>query len=98
MKKSAKKTSKKRPSKRQQMIVFADGAGNYYELPRATLERSRVSDARKKKVAAALKDIPAEFGYITAPTIPGTIVSAPFVGGRQLHYAGYYLRSIKSKR
>jgi hypothetical protein len=98
MKKPARKSPKKRPIKKQQIIVLKDGAGNYYELPRATLERSRVSDRRKAKVSAALEDVPSEFTYIGQPNIPGGISAAPFKGGRQLHYAGFYLSSAKSKR
>jgi hypothetical protein len=85
--------------KRQQMIVLMDGAGNYYEVPRKTLERSRVSERRKKKVAAALEDEPSQFAYIRNSTVAGSIATAPkFEGGRQLHYAGHYLSSSKSKR
>ena len=57
MKKPATKSSKKRPSKRRQIIVLVDGAENYYELPRAVLERSRVSDRRKAEVTAALEEL-----------------------------------------
>ena len=89
---------KKPAMKRQQIIVLVDGAGNYYELPRARLERSRVSDRRKKEVAAALEDVPRLFRYIRRSTIPGSIAAAPFEGGRQLHYAGSYLGSTKAKR
>jgi hypothetical protein len=98
MKKAVRKSSKKRPIRKKQIIVLMDGAGNYYELPRATLERSRVSDRRKAKVAAALEDVASEFTYIGQPNIPGGIAAAPFEGGRQLHYAGFYLSSAKSKR
>jgi hypothetical protein len=98
MKKAARKSSKKRPIRKKQIIVLMDGAGNYYELPRATLERSRVSDRRKARVAAALEDVASEFTYIGQPNIPGGIAAAPFEGGRQLHYAGFYLSSAKSKR
>ena len=99
MKKPATKSSKKRPSKRRQIIVLVDGAENYYELPRAILERSRVSDRRKAKVTAALEDVPSEFEYIGDPNIPGGIAKAPqFAGGRQLHYGGFYVSSTKSKR
>jgi len=98
MKKPATKSSKKSAIKRQQIIVLVDGAGNYYELPRATLERSRVTDRRKAKVAAALEDVPGEFKYIGRGDIPGGIAKAPkFAHGRQLHYAGCYLSSTKSK-
>ncbi len=98
MKKSATKSSKKRPSKRRQIIVLVDGAENYYELPRAVLERSRVSDRRKAEVTAALEDVPSEFKYIGHANIPGGIAHAPqFVGGRQLHYGGFYLASSKRK-
>jgi hypothetical protein len=98
MKKPARKSPKKRPIKKQQIIVLKDGAGNYYELARATLERSRVSDRRKAKVAAALEDVASEFTYIGQPNIPGGISTAPFEGGRQLHYTGFYVSSAKSKR
>ena len=99
MKKPATKSSEKHPSKRQQIIVLVDGAENYYELPRATLERSRVSDSRKAEVAAALEDVPSEFKYIGHANIPGGIADAPpFAGGRQLHYGGFYLSSTKAKR
>jgi hypothetical protein len=98
MKKPPTKDSKKRPSRKKQIIVLVDGAGNYYELPRATLERSRVSESRKKKVVAALEDVPSEFEYIGSPNIPGSIATPAFVGGRQLHYAGFYLSSARSKR
>src|SRR5919198_6132310 len=81
---------------KQQLIVLMDGAGNYYELPRATLERSRVKESRKKKVAAAIKDLPRQFTYIRKSTIPGSMAADPFKGG--LRYAGFYLSSAKSKR
>jgi hypothetical protein len=96
MKKRPTKRPRKRPIKQQQIIVLVDGAGNYYELPRATLERSKVKAHRKKKVAAALKDEPAVFRYIQRPTIPGSVVSIK--GGHQLRYAGFYLRPTKSTR
>jgi hypothetical protein len=86
-------------TEKQQMIVLVDGAGNYYELPRAVLERSRVKEHRKAKVAAALQDVPSEFAYIGNPHIPGGIAkAAQFMGGRQLHYGGFYVSSTKSKR
>jgi hypothetical protein len=98
MKKTPTKGSKRRPTKKQQIIVLTDGAGNYYELPRATLERSRVSERRKEKVAAALKDMPSQFTWIKRATIPGSTAAAPFEGGRALHYAGFYLSSTRPKR
>ena len=98
MKKPAAKSSEKHPSKRQQIIVLVDGAGNYYELPRATLERSRVKESRKTEVAAAVEDVPTQFGYIRKSTIPGSMAADPFKGGRQLRYAGFYHRPTKSKR
>ena len=84
-------------SSRQQIIVLKDGDKNYYELTRATLERARESEDRKKEVAEALKNPPRLFTYIRRSTIPGSIAAAPFKGGRQLHYAGFYLSSTKSK-
>jgi hypothetical protein len=98
MKKPARKSSKKRSGKRQQIIVLVDGAGNYYELPRATLERSRVSARRKKEIEKYIMDRPEEFWYIGHPTIPGSVIAPPFAGGRQLHYAGFYLSPTRSKR
>jgi len=97
MKTSTSKKSKKRPIK-QQIIVLRDGIGNYYEIPRATLERCRVSESRKKKVAADLEDVPSEFWYIGGPAIPGSVAAPKMKGGRQLHYAGFYLESVKAKR
>jgi hypothetical protein len=93
-----KKKKKKRAPKKEQIIVLVDGAGNYYELPRVVLERRRTKEDRKAWVGAALKDVPSEFAYIAMPTIPGSTATAQLVGGRQLHYAGFYLRRIKRKR
>jgi hypothetical protein len=98
MKKSATKSSKKPSIKRQQIIVLEDGAGNYYELSRATLERSRVSEECKKQVAARLQDVPQKFLYIPGTAIPGSVAAPEFKGGRQLHYAGFYLNTPKAKR
>jgi len=97
MKKPATKSSKPRKG-RQQIIVLQDGAGNYYEISRATLERSRVDDDRKEELEEALKDEDCFTTWIKRATIPGSIAAAPFVGGRALHYAGFYISSIKSKR
>jgi hypothetical protein len=98
MKKAAKKRSKKPPSGQQQILVFKDAAGNYYELTRAAFERGRVSDRRKKKIAAALKDVPGKFWYIFASTVPGSIKAPKFVGASELHYAGFFVSSTKAKR
>lgn len=98
MKKAATKRSKKRPIKQQQIIVLMDGAGNYYEIPRATLEEGRVSDDRKKKVAAALDNVEIVIKYIKGPSVPGSIAAPEYVKGMLLHYAGFYLSSTKTKR
>jgi hypothetical protein len=99
MRKPAKKKSKKKsPIKKQQIIVLVDGAGNYYELPRATLERSRVSDRRKKKIAAAMGKMAPILRYIPGTAIPGGIAPPKFVEAQQLRYAGFYLTSAKAKR
>lgn len=95
--KKTKPGSKKRKSKRKQVIVLADGAGNFYEIPRATLERARATSARKAKIAAELEDKDVEFGYIGHGTIPGSTGVAQFKGGRQLHYHGFYLCSSRAK-
>jgi len=63
MKKRATKAKKKPSRKRQQIIVLVDGAGNYYEIPRGTFERTRVEPARKERVAAALQDVPLEHSW-----------------------------------
>jgi hypothetical protein len=97
MKKPATKSSKS-PRRRQQIIVLVDGDGNYYEIPRATLERSRVDKRRKKQVKEALEDEDCFTTWIKRATIPGSIASAPFEGGRALHYAGFYISSTESKR
>jgi hypothetical protein len=88
----------KRSTRRHQIIVLVDGAGNYYEFSRATFERSRVEARRKREVEKKLKATPGIFEYINAPSIPGSIAAPPFVGGQQLHYAGFYLTSTKPKR
>ena len=99
MNKPAAKGSKKRPIKqKRQIIVLGDGAGNYYELSRAAIERSKVGENRKKEVKAALEDSPRCFAWIRNSTIPGSIATAAFKGGRALHYEGFYLRSRKAKR
>ena len=97
-KKPAPKTSKKASSKRQQIIVLLDGAKNYYELPRALFERSRVDPRRRKEIEKKLQERPGEFLYINAPCIPGSVVAPAFDGGQQLHYAGFYLTSAKAQR
>lgn len=92
-------TTRKKPTGRmQQIIVLVDGAGNYYEIPRPIFERSRVARARKAKVAAALLDPAVEFAHIVLSTIPGSTATKEFKGGRQLHYAGYYLTGAKPTR
>jgi hypothetical protein len=80
------------------MIVFVDGAKNYYELSRAALQRRKVSARRKKKVAEALKDVEASYTYIKASAIPGSTAASKFVGGSELAYAGFYISSAKRKR
>jgi hypothetical protein len=86
-KKMASKRPKKRPTKKQQMIVLADNAGNYYELPRATIERARVSDQRKQKLAATVKTVGIQWRYIPSTGIPGSIAAAAEV---ELRYVGHY--------
>ena len=98
MKKRATKANKKPSRKRQQIIVLVDGAGNYYEIPRGTFERTRVEPARKERVAAALQDVPVQFAHIVLTSIPGSTTTAEFKGGRQLHYAGFYLRRAMQRR
>ena len=97
MKKPPTKSSKSRKG-REQIIVLEDNAGHYYELSRATLERSRVDKDREDQVEDALRDEDCFTTWIKRATIPGSIASAPFKGGRALHYAGFYLTSGKSKR
>ena len=96
MKKHSKNVRK--PSARQeQVIVLKDGAGNYYEIPRANLERSKVRGPRKKRLKKLLMSPPGTYGYIRASWIPGSVASHKFVGGKQLHYAGFYLRPRRKR-
>jgi len=97
MKKPARKSTTKRSGSRHQIIVLVDAVENYYEIPRAILERSRVSEDRKEEVKAALQNEPTIFKYIGHTNIPGGIAIPPFKGGRALHYAGFYLKQMKSK-
>ena len=80
------------------MVVFVDGAQNYYELSRAALQRRKVSASRKKEVAEALDDVDARYRYIKASAIPGSTATTKFVGGSELAYAGFYISSSKGKR
>ena len=98
MKKRATKRPTKRPIKQEQIIVLIDGAGNYYEIKRAALERSRVSEGRKEKVAAALENVEVRYKYIQDTAIPGSIAAPKSVGALELHYAGFYVRSTRAKR
>jgi hypothetical protein len=98
MKKRAPKRAKKSPSQRQQIVVFVDGAKNYYELSRAALQRRKVSARRKKKVAKALEDVEARYTYIKGSAIPGSTAATKFIGGSELAYAGFYISSPKGKR
>jgi hypothetical protein len=97
MKKKKRGSSKRRPVKKQQILILVDGAGNYYEISRTKLERSRVSDRRKKKVAAAMKRIPSSWHYIPGTAIPGSVAPSKFAGAQQLRYAGFYVTSGKAK-
>ena len=91
-------SSTKASDNRQQIIVLEDGANNYYQLSRATLESCRVDKSDEKEIEKKLQERPGEFWYIDAPCIPGSVVAPPFDGGCQLHYAGFYLTSPKGKR
>jgi hypothetical protein len=97
-KKRAAKVTKKPSTKRQQIIVLVDGAGNYYEISRETFERARVEPARKRKVAAAIQDVPAQFAHILLASIPGSTMTAEFKGGRQIRYAGFYVTRARQRR
>jgi hypothetical protein len=61
---SMKKPAKKPPGQKQQIIVLVDSAGNYYELPRATLEACKVSGSRQNIVASQLNAVASQTGYI----------------------------------
>jgi hypothetical protein len=97
MKEPATKSSRP-PRRRQQIIVLMDGAGNYYEIPRAIFERSRVDKDREDEVEDALQDEDCFTTWIKRATIPGSIAAAAFKGGRALHYAGFYISPPKLKR
>lgn len=98
-KKPAAKSSKKKPaSKRQrhQIIVLKDGADNYYEIQRATLERSKVSARRKARVIAAVKKVPVYFLYIPGTSVPGSMTAPKFTDIGELQHVGSYLSSSKA--
>jgi hypothetical protein len=98
MKEPARKTSTKTRGQRLQMVVLLDSAGNYYELSRETLQRSKVPDDQVEEVKQALMNVLSESGYINAPHIPGSIVAAFVLPEKALRYVGSYLKSTKSKR
>ena len=95
--KSTKAGSKRRTSKKQ-VIILTDAAGNYYEVPRATLEKGRASRFRKRQIDKMLQDKQIEFSYIGHGNIPGSMGIPSFRGGRQLHYLGFYLSPSSTKR
>jgi len=102
MNKPAAKGSKRRRVTKEQIIVLLDGEGYFYELPLEQLLKSKVPPERQEDVKKELRDKPekSEFAWIHRTAVPGSIAAAAkeFDGGRVLHYAGYILRSIKSKR
>jgi hypothetical protein len=79
-------------SAQEEIIVLVDGADNYYELPRQLLESTRVPASQEDDVKQKLEDVPSVFDHISISNIPGSTATAEFAGGRQLHYAGHYLR------
>jgi len=97
MKEPAKKGSKRRRVTKEQIIVLVDGEGHFYELTRAQLEQSKVPRSREKELEDNLEDMPEKFIWIHRTAVPGSIAAKEFDGGRVLHYAGFTLRSIKSK-
>jgi hypothetical protein len=98
MKKRVTERSTRPVSQRKQMVVFVDGAKNFYELSRTALQRHKVSARRKREVAEALEDVEAAYTYIKASAIPGSTAKTRFVGGAELAYAGFYITTIKRKR
>ena len=98
MKKKPAKKSSKAPTRGEQIIVLVDAADNYYELSRATLQRSKVSAKRKREVKKCLYDVLEESGYINAPTMPGSILKEPAAKSQALRYAGFYLRCPRPKK
>jgi len=102
MNKPAAKGSKRRRVTKEQIIVLLDGEGYFYELPLEQLLKSKVPPERQEDVKKELRDKPekGEFIWIHRTAVPGSIAAGAkeFDGGRVLHYAGYTLRSIPSKR
>jgi hypothetical protein len=41
-------------SERDEMLIFADGKGDYYRIPRSVLEQGRVPDNQKAQLEQAL--------------------------------------------
>ena len=99
MNKPAAKGSKRRRVTKEQIIVLLDGEGYFYELPLEQLLKSKVPPERQEDVKKELRDKPekSEFAWIHRTAVPGSIAAKEFDGGRVLHYAGFTLRSIKSK-
>ena len=65
-----KTTGSKRRRIEEQIIVLMDDEGHFYELPRATLEASRVPEAQEDEVEEKLKDAPEKFVWIHRTTVP----------------------------
>lgn len=98
-KKPAARSSKKKPAtkrQRHQIIVLKDGADNYYEIRRATLERHKVSARRQARVIAAVKNCPVHFWYIPATSVPGSMAAPKFADVGELQHVGSYLSSSKA--
>ena len=69
----------------QEVLLFADGQGNYYQIPRAVLEQGRVPDDQKAQLEQALNQEDTsgflnfskiEFDYLSGIKLVGTSASS----------------------
>lgn len=75
----------------EQIVVLIDGSGNYYELTRETLEKSKVPDEKKAEIDAKIQNVLVATGYIGSGGLPGGIVRTFSICLNGLRYVGYYL-------
>ncbi len=69
----------------QEVLLFADGQGNYYQIPRAVFEQGRVPDDQKAQLEQALNQDDTsgflnfskiEIDYLSGVKIVGTSASS----------------------
>ena len=72
-------------SEQAEMLIFADGKGGYYQIPRALFEQGRVPDDQKAQLEQALNQDDTsgflnfskiEFDYLSGIKLVGTSASS----------------------